>query len=102
MRKARHPGPVGLFKRFGKIAVVDELLSGAHILRRGLVDGGRAGWVTTAVHSPSLGKPIALGLLERGHERLDEEVVVWDLGATRRAQVVDYHFYDPVGHRAGG
>jgi sarcosine oxidase subunit alpha len=60
------------------------------------------GYVTSSYMSPSLGAPVALGLLARGAERLGERVRVHHLGATLEAVVVKAPFIDPAGERLDG
>lgn len=63
---------------------------------------GTQGWVTSSVHSPTLGKPLAMALVQRGTQRMGEEVRVWNLGDWRAARIVDARFYDPAGERING
>jgi len=90
-------------RQFVGLDVVDgqgPLKPGAHVL--GLGDGSPVetqGWVTSSVMSPSLGRPVALGLVQRGRQRLGEEVRIWDLGHSRRARIVAPGRYDPEGER---
>jgi sarcosine oxidase subunit alpha len=60
------------------------------------------GYVTSSYMSPSLGAPVALGLLARGAERLGERVRVHHLGATLEAVVVKAPFIDPAAERLTG
>jgi sarcosine oxidase subunit alpha len=55
--------------------------------------------VTSAAHSPALGKTIALALLRGGRARLGEKVALHDLGRTCDATVVSPAFLDPEGKR---
>ena len=73
--------------------------AGAHFLAQNGEGRRSAGFVTTAYRSPTLGKLIGLGLLERGRERLGEEVDVFDDGQITKARLVDACFYDPDGER---
>ena len=59
--------------------------------------GPTQGWVTSSIRSPTLGRPLALALIERGEARIGETVEVWDLGRARQARIVDPRFYDPEG-----
>ena len=73
---------------------------GAHVLATGAVaPAATEGWVTSSVHSPTLNKPVALALVERGGKRLGEIVQVWSLGSGRPALIVDPRFFDPAGER---
>jgi sarcosine oxidase subunit alpha len=60
------------------------------------------GYVTSSYMSPSLGTPVALGLLARGAERLGERVRVHHLGTTLEAVVVKAPFIDPAGEHLDG
>jgi sarcosine oxidase subunit alpha len=55
------------------------------------------GHVTSSYMSPSLGAPVALGMLVRGSARLGERVRVHHLGTTIEAVVVKAPFIDPTG-----
>jgi sarcosine oxidase subunit alpha len=75
------------------------LPTGAHVVIR----EGRArrsqGYVTSSYFSPSLGRPIALGLIEAGLSRIGETVGVYHLGAERRATIANPVALDPEGKR---
>jgi sarcosine oxidase, subunit alpha len=58
-----------------------------------------AGHVTSSHMSPTLGRSIALALLDGGHNRMGETVTVWDQGKTYKATVASNHFYDPENSR---
>ena len=58
-----------------------------------------AGHVTTSHMSPTLGRSIALALVDGGHDRMGETVTVWDQGNTYKAVVASNHFYDPENSR---
>jgi len=79
------------------------LETGAHVLPADAVSpGGSEGWITSSAFSPTLERPVAMGLVARGASRLGQAVRVWDLGKWREARIVDPHFYDPQGeHRDG-
>ncbi len=75
------------------------LSTGAHILSSA---GGRArsaGYVTSSYFSPTLSRPVALGLVERGLERLGETVEVFHLGQRRPAVISAPCAFDPEGSR---
>jgi len=55
--------------------------------------------VTSACRSPTVGRSIALGLLEGGSTRLGQTVTVFDQGRTHEARVVKPAFYDSSGER---
>ncbi len=57
------------------------------------------GYVTSSYMSPSLGRPIALGLVEDGFQRMGEAVGVYHLGAMRRATIAPAVALDPEGKR---
>jgi sarcosine oxidase, subunit alpha len=75
------------------------LPTGAHVTS----GAGRArrsqGYVTSSYFSPTLGRPIALGLIEAGLSRMGETVSVYHLGAERRATIVNPVALDPEGQR---
>jgi sarcosine oxidase, subunit alpha len=76
---------------------------GAHVLPSdAALPRGTQGWVTSSVQSPTLGRPIAMGLVERGRARLGEDVRIWDLGCWRTARIADQRFFDPAGERTHG
>ena len=73
--------------------------AGAHVVTGGNGAGRSEGFVTSACRSPTLGRPIGIGLVEGGFGRKGEEVLVYDAGRTTPACVVDPCFYDPAGER---
>ncbi|MEE3100759.1 MAG: glycine cleavage T C-terminal barrel domain-containing protein, partial [Pseudomonadota bacterium] len=78
---------------------------GAHALED-LKEDGRArtaGHVTSTYWSPTLGRSIAMALLERGPERMGETVRMSDgAGAPIPAKIVSPVFFDPEGERQNG
>jgi sarcosine oxidase subunit alpha len=60
------------------------------------------GHVTSSYVSPELGKPVALGMLSRGFERVGEKVTVHHLGAAIEAFVLRGAFIDPQSERLHG
>jgi len=74
------------------------LVAGAHLRLPGTTEGSD-GWVTSAAHSPTLERPIALALLRGGRARLGQALAVHDLGRQGKADVVSPAFYDPEGKR---
>ncbi|GAO80954.1 2Fe-2S iron-sulfur cluster-binding protein [Sphingopyxis sp. C-1] len=75
---------------------------GAHCPRQS--GTGSDGWVTSSVHSPTLGRPHALGMIADGASRMGEGLVLWDLGPDNRgevyrARIVAPCAYDPEGLR---
>jgi sarcosine oxidase subunit alpha len=75
------------------------LPTGAHVTS----NAGRArrsqGYVTSSYFSPSLGRPIALGLVEAGLSRIGEAVSIYHLGAEQRATITTPVALDPEGER---
>jgi len=84
---------VGLAPADGRL-----LVAGAHLRLPGTTEGSD-GWVTSAGHSPALGRPIALAMLRGGRARLGQSVAVHDLGRSGEATVVAPMFLDPEGKR---
>lgn len=83
------------------VGSADVLPVGAHI--RGLDEndpGPSQGWVTSSVYSPTLNRPIAMGVVSGGRARLGQDVQVWHLGKSYRAKLVDPRRYDREGERA--
>ena len=60
------------------------------------------GHVTSSCWSPELKRPIALGMLARGMQRLGEKIRVHHLGAVIEAEVVKAPFIDPSAERLRG
>jgi sarcosine oxidase subunit alpha len=60
------------------------------------------GHVTSSYWSPELGRPVALGMLTRGAQRLGERIAVHHLGTVIEAEVVQAPFIDPAGERLRG
>jgi len=60
------------------------------------------GYVTSSYRSPTLGVPVALGLLVRGASRVGERIRVHHLGTMLEAVVVKAPFIDPAGERLNG
>jgi sarcosine oxidase, subunit alpha len=77
--------------------------AGAHILPPvTATPRGTDGWVTSAVMSPTLDRPLAMALVRQGTARMGESVTLWDMDNERRARIVDPRFYDPEGARLDG
>jgi sarcosine oxidase subunit alpha len=77
----------------------NPLPTGAHGVVR---ENGRVrsiGYVTSSYFSPTLGKPIALALIERGRRRIGETILIQHLGAQRRATIAAPCAYDSEGLR---
>jgi sarcosine oxidase subunit alpha len=77
------------------------LVPGAHLRLAG-TQAGSDGWVTSAAHSPALGRPIALAMLRGGRSRMGETVSVHEQDRRGAAMVVPTPFYDPEGRRLHG
>ena len=75
------------------------LPTGAHVVAGAGKSRRSLGYVTSSYMSPSLGRPIALGLVENGLSRLGETVGVYHLGAERRAAIAPIVALDPEGKR---
>ncbi|MEP3328897.1 2Fe-2S iron-sulfur cluster-binding protein [Sedimentitalea sp.] len=74
-----------------------SLPTGAH-----LVEGSplrSLGYVTSSYDSPTLGHPIALGLVENGASRIGETITVWHLGETQKATICAPCAFDLKGER---
>jgi sarcosine oxidase subunit alpha len=74
------------------------LVPGAHLRLPGTAEGSD-GWVTSAAHSPALGRAVALAMLRGGHARLGQTLFVHDLERKGEASVVSPTFLDPEGKR---
>jgi sarcosine oxidase subunit alpha len=74
---------------------------GAHAIQREGAAMRSIGWVTTAWLSPTLGRSIALGMIERGRALAAEKATVelYHLGQTSRAAITAPCFLDPQGKR---
>jgi len=72
-----------------------HLLVGADRRPPALTDG----WVTSAYFSPTLGRPIALGMLRGGRQRVGQTVTVCDEESRFDVKVVSPVFYDPTNAR---
>ena len=59
------------------------------------IGDGPLGQVTSAVHSPRLGRNIALAMVSNDHARDDAELVVETPAGSRSARVVPMPFFDP-------
>ena len=57
------------------------------------------GYVTSSYHSPTLGRAIALAMIERGAERIGEVIELQHLGQRRRARLTAPCAFDPKGDR---
>ena len=77
------------------------LPTGAHVLA---ADGPRrsVGFVTSSYHSPTLGRPIALAMIDAGQDRIGQEVTVFHLGQSYSARITAACAFDPKGERLNG
>ncbi len=81
----------------------EPLATGAHVVANDASEPRLTqGWVTSSVLSPTLERPLAMALVERGTRRIGETVRVWDLGRSRLARIADPRFLDPQGERLRG
>jgi len=76
-----------------------KVLAGAHFVTPSDQGQRSEGFITSACVSPTVGKMIGLGLLERGFERKGDEVQIFDSGRIVAARIVDACFYDPDGEK---
>jgi sarcosine oxidase subunit alpha len=91
--EARRKTLVGLAVGNGESA----LPTGAHVVEG--TPPRSVGYVTSSYDSPSLGHPIALGLVENGTARIGESIAVWHMGETRTATICGPCAFDPEGER---
>ena len=79
------------------------LPEGAYPAEPGINDNGQRkteGRVTSTYYSPTLGRGIAMGLVERGPDRMGEVLEFPTLGGgSVRATIVSPVFYDPEGEK---
>jgi sarcosine oxidase subunit alpha len=68
------------------------------------VSGKRAslGWITTATHSPAVGRSIALAMIAGGRARMGETIELFDRGHVTRATICSPVFHDPAGEKLHG
>jgi sarcosine oxidase subunit alpha len=75
------------------------LPTGAHVVE-GLGKNRRSrGYVTSSYFSPTLGRPVALGLVADGASRIGQTLGVYHLGAERRVRIARLVALDPEGKR---
>jgi len=77
-----------------------DILAGAHVLSAN--GDSSTGYVTSAYHSPTLGRTVALGIVAGAHARQDEEVTLFYNGNRQAARLVKPGGYDPEGERLNG
>ena len=75
------------------------LPTGAHVTEGAGRTRRSQGYVTSSYMSPTLGRPVALGLVESGLSRIGETVSIYHLGAERRATIANPVALDPEGKR---
>ena len=75
------------------------LPTGAHVVAGAGKARRSLGYVTSSYMSPTLARPIALGLVEEGFSRMGESVAIYHLGAERRASIAPAVALDPEGKR---
>jgi len=75
------------------------LPTGAHVATGAGRTRRSQGYVTSTYISPTLSRPIALGLVEAGLSRIGETVRVYHLGRERRASIAHPIALDPEGKR---
>ncbi len=84
------------------LTVIDDggpLPTGAHGVERAGGKSRSIGFVTSSYHSPTLGRPIALALIERGATRHGETIEFHHLGTLRRATIAPPCAFDLEGTR---
>jgi sarcosine oxidase subunit alpha len=99
-----HMTDPGRWKLVGLETLTGAVLpEGAYAVGEGTNANGQRrtiGRVTSTYRSPTLGRGIAMGLIERGPERMGEMIVFPDgKGGTMLAKIVSPVFYDPKGER---
>ena len=78
------------------LAAGQSLIVGSHVVNGEI---NSEGWVTSAGFSPTLGKFVALGMVEDGRARIGEEIALVHLGVRSRARLCLPCFFDPQGLR---
>ena len=86
---------VGLEAADGK----GHLPTGAQGIERGAGGLRSTGYVTSSYFSPTLQKPSALGLIERGLARMGDVIELQHLREMRHARIVAPCAFDPEGTR---
>ncbi len=84
--------------------LAEVIPEGAHISPepQGAPPLAMEGWVSSSYFSPNCGRSIALALLERGRQRLGEEVAIPLEEKVVRAKVTKPAFFDEAGERLRG
>jgi sarcosine oxidase subunit alpha len=75
------------------------LPTGAHVVTGNGAQLQSCGYVTSSYHSPTLNRPIALGLVQAGCGETGDEVDIFHLGQRRKAVLASPCFFDPEGDR---
>ena len=75
------------------------LPTGAHLIEGSDKARRSLGYVTSSYSSPTLGRPVALGLVADGFARMGQSFNVYHLGAERRARIAPAVALDPEGQR---
>ncbi|QPC89351.1 sarcosine oxidase subunit alpha family protein [Mesorhizobium sp. INR15] len=75
------------------------LPTGAHGIERRDGRLKSLGFVTSSYQSPTLGRAVALGLIERGAARHGETIEIQHLGKVRKATIAEPCAFDPAGDR---
>jgi sarcosine oxidase subunit alpha len=75
------------------------LPTGAHGVETAAGKRRSIGFVTSSYVSPTLKRPIALGLIERGLSRIGEDIDLYHLGRTFKARIAQPCAFDPQGSR---
>jgi len=79
------------------------LTPGTHVIGTDApIPSASEGFVTSSYDSPSLGHPVALGLVKNGRNRIGEIIQGFDLGRTRSVRIIQPGAYDPKGERING
>ena len=73
--------------------------TGAHAVETREGKRRSIGFVTSSYFSPTLNRPIALGLVERGDARMGETIAFYHLGESLRATISPLCAFDPEGSR---
>jgi sarcosine oxidase, subunit alpha len=83
-----------------EVAEGDALLPcGAHVVDFGASRPRSVGFVTSSYFSPTLARPIAIGVVERGASRNGETVALQHLGRRFAARIAPACAFDPKGER---
>ena len=77
----------------------EPLPCGAHVVDLTGASSRSTGFVTSSYASPTLGRPIALGLVERGAARIGETITLQHLGRRIPARIAPPCAFDPKGER---